>query len=334
MRAAIVNAANSVAVEDVAEPEASGDALVKIHRVGLCGTDVKIASGAIPIQYPTIMGHEMVGTVVRPGHRGLLAEGDRVLVDPAISCGYCDQCLKDSTHLCRNGGLMGRDVPGGFAEYASVDEVRLHRIPDHVPDDEAVVMQVLGTCLHGQTMVDVFPGETAVVLGLGVSGLMHMQLLKARGIERVIGITRSAWKREMATELGAFAVAPPEEAVDLVREITNGLGPELVVESAGVAASLAQSIELASLGGTILGFGTLTATQAELPFYLLYLKELNFVQSRAARPRDYARSIDLVASGAVRVKPLLTHQYDLSEVNTALQAFDEPTALKISLEVG
>lgn len=334
MRAAVVNAANRVAVEDVAQPEASGDALVQIQRAGLCGTDVKIASGAIPIEYPNIMGHEMVGTVVRAGHRGLLGEGDRVLIDPATSCGYCDQCLKDATHLCRNGGLMGRDVPGGFAEYASVDEVRLHRIPDNVPDDEAVLMQVLGTCLHGQTMVDVFPGETAVVVGLGVSGLMHLQLLLARGVKRVVGVTRSAWKREVATELGAFAVAPPDDAVDLVREVTNGLGPDLVVESAGVAASLAQSIELASLGGTILGFGTLTVSQAELPFYQIYLKELNFVQSRAARPRDYARSVDLVASGAVRVKPLLTHSYDLSEVNAALDAFDDPKALKIGLEVG
>jgi len=141
---------------------------------------------------------------------GLLAvqdgAGTRVLIDPVISCGICYRCRRDLAHLCGNGALQGRDVDGGFAEFAAVDESCLHEIPDSVSADEAALLQVLSTCVHAQS---VLPGpagpagDSAVVIGLGVAGLLHIQLLRARGVSPVIAVTGSAWKRELALRSGA-----------------------------------------------------------------------------------------------------------------------------------
>ncbi|MEE9277824.1 MAG: alcohol dehydrogenase catalytic domain-containing protein, partial [Dehalococcoidia bacterium] len=297
MRAAVVSPEPQLTLQDVPDPPDDGRALVAVRRAGVCGTDVKIATGAIPLKRPTILGHEIVGTIVREGRRGLVPKGQRVLIDPVTFCAHCDRCRADLTHLCRNGGLMGRDEDGGFAELMAVDELQLHPLPDSLPDDEALLTQVAGTCLHAQTLVNVFPGDTAVVVGLGVSGLLHVQLLRARGVKSVIGVTRSAWKRDMAMELGATATAHPNDAADLVAEVTGGRGADLTVEAAGNIDTLRQSIDLAGPGATVLGFGLITATEGELPFYQFYLKELNLVNARAARPRDYARTIELTAAG-------------------------------------
>jgi 2-desacetyl-2-hydroxyethyl bacteriochlorophyllide A dehydrogenase len=300
----------------------------------VCGTDVKLFSGAIPVALPRVLGHEITGTVAVAGPRGLVAEGTRVLVDPSIACGYCDLCRRDLSYLCRNGALMGRDLDGGFAELVAVDERQLHPIPETVSDDAAALLQVLTTCVHAQTLVDVFPGMTAVVLGLGVSGQLHAQLLRARGLSCVIGVTRSEARRALAAELGATDVAAPEDAAALVAERTGGRGADLVVESAGVAATLAQAVELAGLGGTVLAFGTITAPTLPLPSYQLYYKELRIVNARAARPRDCERAIQMAASGALRLEPLHTTTFELDAAAAALEACrSDPSALKVTMDV-
>ncbi len=333
MRAVLLKDINAISVQEVPEPDPGGRALLRVRRAGLCGTDLKIASGAIPVQVPLIIGHEMVGDVVAAGSRGLVGEGTRVLVDPGISCGHCELCLRDRGYLCRQGGLMGRDLDGGFAELVAVDELQLHPLPATIGDDAAALLQVLSTCVHAQTMLDVFPGQSAVVIGLGVAGQLHLQLLRARGITTVIGVTRSAAKRELAAKLGASAVAPPDEAPAVVAEVTGGRGADLVVEAAGTADTLAQSIELAGSGATILVFGTTTIAE-RLPTYQLYYKELTLLNPRAARPRDYDRAIQLCAAGALQLEPLLTATFPLAEAPSAFAACRKPSQLKVALDIG
>lgn len=334
MKAVLLEGENQVSVTGVAAPDAAGRALVKVARVGVCGTDVKLLSGAIPVALPRVLGHEIVGTVVAAGPRGVPKEGARVLVDPVITCGYCDLCRRDRGNLCRNGALMGRDLDGGFAELVAVDERQLHSIPDAVDDDAAALLQVLSTCIHAQTMVEVFPGQTAVVLGLGVSGQLHVQLLRARGLTSVIGVTRSQARRDLAARLGATAVATPEEASEVVAAHTDGRGADLVVESAGVPATLAQAVELAGLGTVVLSFGTLTAPSLPLSSYQLYFKELTLVNARAARPRDCAAAVQLAATGALQLAPLHTTTFALDDAAAALEACrSDDAALKVTMEV-
>jgi threonine dehydrogenase-like Zn-dependent dehydrogenase len=229
---------------------------------------------------------------------------------------------------------MGRDEDGGFAELVAVDELQLHPLPKAIPDDEALLLQVTGTCVHAQTLITPFPGDTAVIIGLGVSGLIHQQLLQARGIKNVIGVTRSKWKRELAEELGATATAAPDDAAALVEELTDGRGADLVIEAAGNAQTVRQSIELAGAGGTILGFGLVTATQIEAPFLQWYLKELTIVNARAAGAWDYERAIAMAAAGQLTLRPLISRTYPFEEVVAAVETCaTDSSVLKVALEM-
>jgi threonine dehydrogenase-like Zn-dependent dehydrogenase len=331
MRAVVVGDVDHVTVNDVAAPEPGHATLVAPEVLGLCRTDLKIVSGAIPVSYPRVLGHEMVGRVVRPGTNGRIAEGTRVLVDPAVSCGRCRLCRADRSHLCPAGALMGREVDGVFAELVAVDDTQLHPVPEHLSVREAALLQVLGTCVHAQTLIDVVPGQTAAVIGLGVSGLLHVQLLRARGVEHVVGITRSAWKRRLAEELGATATAGPAAARALIDELTGGTGVDLVVESAGVGATFRQAVELAAIGGGVLVFGIISSPPDGMDWYELYYKELDIVNARAARPRDYAQGVALAASGAVQLAPLWSRGVTLDDAPEAFALARADDTLKVTL---
>jgi threonine dehydrogenase-like Zn-dependent dehydrogenase len=331
MRAVVVSDVDHVAVEDIPAPPPGRATLVAPEILGVCGTDLKIVTGAIAVAHPRVLGHEMVGRVVHPGAGGRIREGTRVLVDPAVSCGTCRLCRADRPHLCPAGALMGREVDGVFADLVAVDDRQLHPVPEHVSWREAATLQVLGTCVHAQTMVDVFPGQTAAVIGLGVSGLLHVQLLRARGVERVVGVTRSAWKRRLAEELGATVTVAPVAARAAVDELTGGAGVDLVVESAGAGATFRQAVELAAIGGRVLVFGIISSPPDGLDWYNLYYKELEIVNARAARPRDYTRAVALAASGTLRLAPLWSRGASMDDPTLALTLARSADTLKVTL---
>jgi len=333
VRAVRVVAPGELDVADIAEPNVTSEALVRVHRVGICGTDVKILAGAIPVDCPRVMGHEMVGEVARAGSRGIMSVGQRVMVDPATACGHCDLCWQGRPNLCLNGGLLGRDTDGVFSEYISAPESRLLPIPDSISDAASGLLQVLGTCVHAARAANVFPGDTVAVVGLGVSGQIFVQLLRARGAT-VIGITRSEWKRRLATEHGAAATAGPDQAATTVAEMTGGRGADLVVESAGYESTLAQSIELTRTGGQVVVFGTLTGGDEGLPYYQLYHKELTVYNPRAARPTDYQRGIELAAAGVLDLESIVTHTLTLADAAEAFTLVKDPASLKVLMEVG
>ncbi len=145
---------------------------MRVTHSGLCGTDLKIYKGAIPAEYPLIMGHEMVGEV---------AGGGRVIVDPVLSCGSCFHCRIGQTNLCPSGGLIGRESNGGFAEYAAVPAGQVFPLPDSIDSRSAPLIQVATTCLHAQRLAHLSSGESVAVIGVGVSGQLHVQLAKAHG---------------------------------------------------------------------------------------------------------------------------------------------------------
>lgn len=332
MKAVQVTGPGALRYTDVPEPPGGNDVVVRIRTVGVCGTDVKILTGVIPVAYPRVMGHEMVGEVLDGGDSGLEA-GRRVLIDPAISCGRCALCRKGRTNLCLHGGLLGRDADGVFAELASAPADRILPIPDGVSGPAAGLLQVAGTCVHAQRAAPVHVGDVAVVIGLGVSGLIFTQLLRAAGAT-VVGVTRSAPKRELAARLGASFTAPPTEAPALIAEVTGGAGADLTVEAVGTEATLRQAVEWARIGGEVLVFGTVTSGNEGLPYYQLYFKELTVRNPRAAISDDYARAIDLAATGVLDLEPIVTDQLHLSEAQRAFERVQEPDSLKVLMAVG
>lgn len=332
MRAVRVVAPDVLEVADVPEPSPAGLYQISVDQVGICGSDAKILAGKIPVDYPRTMGHEAVGEVESSSPGGRLPPGARVLVDPGVACGWCDLCVSARPHLCRNGGLLGRDVDGVFAERILVPENRLVPVPHSISRKASGLLQVLGTCVHAIKRIDPFPGRVAAVVGLGVAGQLLAQLLALRG-STVVGITRSEWKRHLAMDSGATAVADPSRAHQVLDELTDGRGPDLVVEAVGTEATLAQAIEMVGIGGEILAFGISPGGDQGLPYYDLYQKELTVHHPRAALLGDYADGIALAESGVLSLEPIVTHELALEEAGKAFELVHDPSALKVLMSV-
>src|SRR5713226_8029109 len=256
MKAMVLKAPGDLVLDEVSRPGGgAGQVLIRVTHSGVCGTDLKIYSGAIPVKYPRIMGHEMIGEVAEGSSDAAFKPGDRVIVDPELFCGACFHCRIGQTHLCPNGMLLGRDTNGGFAEYVSAPASHVFRLPESIDSRTAPLIQVLTTCLHAQRLTNILAGESVVVLGLGVTGQLHVQLAKARGASPVIGVTRSAAKRELAQKLGAdITAASGEGAIQKILDATGGRGADLVIDTTGELASVAAAISMARSGGRLLLF--------------------------------------------------------------------------------
>jgi 2-desacetyl-2-hydroxyethyl bacteriochlorophyllide A dehydrogenase len=333
MKAMVLRAPWELEPDDLPKPRLdSGSVMVRVTHSGICGTDYKIFSGAIPVRYPRVMGHEMIGEIV-DGQ----GKGDRVIVDPELYCGACFHCRIGQTHLCPNGMLVGRDTDGGFAEYLAAPTSHVFRLPASLDSRTAPLVQVLTTCLHAQRQIDLFPGESVVVLGLGVTGQLHVQLAKARGASPVIGVTRSPDKRALAETLGADVTVAGGDgnraAVAAVRDATEGRGADVVIETTGVLPSLAAAVEMARSGGRLLLFGIITAKEGALPFYDLYFKELALISARVARSEDYPSAMALVERGHVKLEPLISDVMPLRELKAAIGMLGESGTKRMKIIV-
>ncbi len=336
MKAMVLTAPNELVLGEVARPDSrSGQVQVRVTHSGICGTDYKIYNGSIPVRYPRVMGHEMVGEVVDTGGSDTVRVGDRVIIDPELYCGLCFHCRVGQTHLCPKGMLLGRDAHGGFAEYLSAPASQVFPLPASMDIRTAPMIQVLTTCLHAQRQIDIFPGDTVVVLGLGVTGQLHVQLAKARGA-RVIGVTRSAEKRALAEQLGAdLTIAGGDDAEAQVKAATEGRGADITIETTGVLRQLAESVKMTRFGGKVLMFGIYTVKEGALPFYDLYFKEISLISARVAKAEDYPACIALVERGQVRLEPLVSDVLPLAELKDAIGMLGSDSAgsrMKIILD--
>ena len=305
--------------------------MVQVESVGICGTDLSIHSGKIPVDYPRVMGHEIVGTVISGGDDDEM--GTRVLVDPGIVCGNCRQCREGRTNICTAGGLLGRDRDGGLRDLMSVPASNVHELPRGLDPGTAPMLQVLATCVHAQRRTRVLPGEGVVVLGLGVTGLLHLQLAKLGGAGPVIGVTRSAPKLALARELGAdlTIAADGSESSEIAAAVPGGA--DLVIECVGTVDAFARAIEMVRIGGRILAYGTMTETSGEVPFYEMYHKEISVIGARSARVEDFPMAIDAVASGPVVLDALVSGRFPIDDVDEAIHAAGAPGALKVLVDV-
>lgn len=309
---------------------------MRVGQAGICGTDLKIVAGAVPVATPRVLGHEMTGVVEVPGPSGRVPAGADVLVNPGMFCGRCDLCGRGLPNICRNGGLLGRDADGTFAELVAVDEKLLHPIPPGLGRDASALLQVLATCVRAQALLDAHPrvrAASAVVVGLGVTGLLHVQLLRARGVPVIVGVTRSPAKRDLAARLGATAVVHPDHAARIVAEATNGRGADVAIECAGTPATAVMTIDLAGAGGTILQFGTIAPVADGMPTYQWYFKELTILNPRAQRPEDCDAAIGLAVRGQLDLASLVTSRFPLDQAAAAVRACADPAQLKVVLDV-
>lgn len=333
MRAVRLESIGHLALREVAKPvPGPDDLLVRIEASGICGTDRHLLHGEFPCTPPVTLGHEFCGIVEATGAAVVgVAAGARVACDPNIACGRCSPCLAGRVNLCRNLQAIGIHRDGGFADYAVVPQRQAHALPLSLDPEHGAFCEPLACCLHGIDIAAIEAGASVVVLGGGVIGLLVVQLARLAGARRVVLSTRQQARRRLAEELGATASVDPT-AVDAVDEITGRLlpgGADVVIECAGVAETVEQSVRLARPGGTVVILGVMPqgATVAIEPFDILF-RELRVLGS-FINPFVTRRAADLVASGAIEIDRLISRRIALEEVAGVVANPPAPGEVKV-----
>jgi 2-desacetyl-2-hydroxyethyl bacteriochlorophyllide A dehydrogenase len=342
VRAVTFQAPEQVRVEEKADPEigGAGDALVRVEASGICGSDLHIYHGRVPVEPGFTIGHEFVGTVEAAGDDvERVAVGDRVLGTFHTACATCVSCLRGDYHRCRNGQTFGHganlgNLQGAQAELLLVPRANLtlRRVPEGMSADVALFAgDVMGTGYHAVAHAEMRAGDSVAVLGLGPVGLCAVQAAIAGGAVKVFAIDTVAERLEMAERFGATALHLTEQDPKrAVRAATEGLGVDVAVDAVGDPGPLALAISLARDAGTVSGIGAY-AGKGEVPLGLAWLKGLQLRLGLANVIAHVDRVLALMETGKLDPSPLVTHHMSLDQADEAYRVYDNREALKIVL---
>jgi len=326
-RAAVLEAPHRFRIAPRPVPAAGpGEVVVRMAATAVCHTDLAIYTGEHPgVRYPVVLGHEATGVVESIGS-GVpeLGRGQHVIINPIIACGRCDMCLKGAENLCRNAGLFGREVDGSMSDFVRIAARYVHPLPPQLPLPAATLIETLATVRHAQQRLGIRAGESVVVLGQGTTGLLHTRLAALAGASPVIAVSRSRWKLDLATRMGARETvsADAEKAVEEVLRLTCGAGADVVIDTAGGADTLKAGIDMLRPGGRFSPYAVSHACCTGFSTFPLYYKEINIIGSRALLAEDMAPSIELVASGKVDVDGFVTATYPLARTAEAFKEYE------------
>jgi L-iditol 2-dehydrogenase len=335
MRAAVLTAPRTLRVEATRDPvPGAGEVLVRVTAAGLCGTDYRIWTGERRVRYPLVPGHEFVGEAVAVGLGvARVAAGQRVAVEPNWGCGTCDLCREGRGNLCLARTAVGIDRDGGFAELAVLPERACWVAPAGVPDEALLFTEPLAVVVRAVDRGAPRPGEAAAVVGAGTLGLLAVQLLRMRGC-RVLVVARTARRLALARELGAEATlaGAGAEAVRAALALSGRDGVDLVIETAGTAAAVELALGEVGFvrpGGRVVLTG-LPHEPARIEFFWVVRREID-VRGSMIYATEFGEAIELLARGAVRVAPLLTHRFPLGAIAAAVAAHRDPASIKVAV---
>ncbi len=341
MRALLLSRYNHLEIVDMPTPSAGSDeVLVRVEACGICGSDVHGMDGSTGRRIPPIvMGHEAAGTVSAVGS-GLddISVGDRVTFDSTISCGKCDYCLSCDINLCNNREVIGVSCGdyrrhGAFAEYVSVPRRIVYPLPAELPFAEAAMLEAISVAMHAVRVSGAAGGETALVVGAGMIGLLTLQAARAAGCSPVYVSDIDPTRLALAVALGADHVLPftGKQLAARVAEYTEGRGTDLVFEAVGNNETVATAIDSVRKGGTVTLIGNV-APEVTLPLQKVVSRQIR-LQGSCASSGEYPQAIELVASGKIKVKPLITAIASLDEGPQWFERLHarEPNLMKVVL---
>jgi L-iditol 2-dehydrogenase len=332
MKAAILHGPRDLRVETLAEPGIGADeVLVGVGAAGLCGTDYSIFMGDRAVAYPRVMGHEFLGRVAATG-AGVtrVRTGDRVVVEPNYSCGRCPLCQEGNRNLCLQRTAVGIDVDGGFAELARLPARCCWVMPAEVADEDALLVEPLAVVVRAVHRGVPRPGETAAVVGTGTLGLLALQVLQARGA-RVLLVSRTARRFDLARTLGAEVthVAGEGALETAARRFSGREGVDLVLETAGTAEAVDHALSLVRPGGRVVLTG-LPHEPTSVHFFTVVRREITIAGSMIYQD-EFPEALRLLADGAVRGRPLITHRFGLDRIAEAFIAHRDPASVKVAV---
>ncbi|MCY3006321.1 MAG: galactitol-1-phosphate 5-dehydrogenase [Planctomycetota bacterium] len=319
MKALLLTEVKKLQVVELPEPTCGpGDLLVEVKACGICGSDIHGFDGSsgrrIP---PLVMGHEAAGIVQAVGQdvRGFHV-GDRVTFDSTVSCGTCHFCRKGSINLCENRQVLGVSCnefrrQGAFAELVSVPQNIAYHIPDSLPFEHAAMIEAVSIAVHATNRTPRSIGGSVVVVGAGMIGLLCIQTLKIAGFSKIIAVDLEDEKLQLAKTLGATHTinARTQDPLSLVLEWTDQRGADAAMEVVGANKPVNTCFQVVRRGGSVTLVGNLTPT-VELPLQTVVTRELS-VYGSCASNGEIPQCIELLASGAIRVAPLITATTDL-----------------------
>jgi len=298
-------------------PIGSGEILVRVIASGICGSDVM--EWYRVKKAPLVLGHEIAGEIAAVGEEVTRYKvGDRVFVSHHIPCNTCHYCLRGYHTACETLHTTNYD-PGGFAEYIRIPRLNVDRgvfiLPDEVSFDAGVFVEPLACVIRGQRIADLQPGQAVLILGSGISGLLHLLLARTLGAGRIVTTDISAYRLEMARQLGADAVFDAREDIPVrLREINDYRLTDLVIVCTGALSAFKQALHSVDRGGTILCFAT-TEPGVDLPVPIneFWRNEIKLMPSYGNSPLDATLAIELIRSGRVPVEKMITHRLPLTE---------------------
>jgi L-iditol 2-dehydrogenase len=327
MKAAVWHGGKDVRIEEVPDPKAKADeVLVKVKSVGICGSDAHAFEGKSKRRVPPlILGHEFAGVVAAAG-TGVLdfQNGERVVVEPIISCGACEPCGDGRTNICLDIRLIGLHIPGAFAEYVAVPARKCYKLPDSVSFDEATLVEPLSVATHAVNKTPTKVGDTLLVIGSGVVGLMILQVARHRVGGNVFVSDLIDYKLDLAKRLGANATihSGREDVSQRVRELTKGKGVDAVIEAVGVQDTLQQALTVVKKGGAVTITGLLEQ-MIQVDIMKVVTSEITIRGDYCYTSPEFKASLDLITTGTVQLKPLITHSFPLRNIADAVDLLTE-----------
>lgn len=344
MRAVVFEAAGSVKVADV--PDAvvveDTDAVVRVTRTAICGSDLHFLHLKAPVTRGDILGHEAVGIVEAVGPAvAAFTPGQRVVVAFDIACGSCWFCRRGQTQLCERSAVLGAGTFGGDLAGAQAEKVRvpwadtnLLAVPSLVDDDRALfVGDILTTGVYAASLAAVTPEDAVAVVGLGPVGLLCVQALRAAGAGRVLALDREPRRLSLAGAAGAVPIdvseRNPQAAVD---EATDGRGADVVLEAVGHPDAYRSAVSIVRRGGRVVVVGMYAGETVDLQLGVYWARaiELRFAGICPVHAW-WQRSMAAVAAGTIDPTPLISHRLGLEEAARGYELFDRREATKVML---
>jgi L-iditol 2-dehydrogenase len=320
--------------EAMPEPRA-GEVLIRVTAVGLCGSDMHwFSEGSIGdalLTQPLVLGHEFAGRI-ESGPRA----GERVAVDPAVSCGHCDMCFAGAPNLCRSVIFAGHgSTDGALRTYLAWPERCLVTLPDNVTDAEGPLLEPLGVALHAADLGKLGPGQAAGVFGCGPIGLLLIQALRAQGAGPIFATERLAHRVEAARAAGAtdaIQTTPDGRERQLILERTGGRGVDVAFETGGNDDAVGTAIATVRPGGRVVLVGIPSDERTSFNASSARRKGLTISMCRRMLPGDLVHAADLAAAGAVNLGPLISHRFPIADGAEAFATLAARRGLKVIVE--
>lgn len=335
----VMTAPGEIRFERVPVPQAGpGQVLVKIKRIGICGSDIHVYHGKHPYtSYPVTQGHEVSGQIAALGEGVTdLRVGQRVTIEPQVFCGKCYPCTHGKYNLCESLKVMGFQTTGTASEYFAVDQSKADPLPEGMGFDEGAMIEPLAVTVHAARRAGDVRGRKACVLGCGPIGILLIQSLKAFGAAKVLATDVSGCRLSLARQCGADEVVNTREA-DFGKALLEAFGPDkadVIYDCAGNDITMDQAIQNARKGSTIV-LVAVFAGQAHCDLAKLNDSELDLNTSMMYRHEDYVDAIRLVGEGKIQLKPLMSKHFAFQDYLAAYQYIDNnrETTMKVLVDV-